>query len=50
MKTRTPEYVEKGHPGVWPNGELPAARDAYDKWLAEQADSGRPSYTVERAR
>jgi hypothetical protein len=42
MKTPAPEYVDRGHPGVWPNGELPAMRNAYDRMLAEQ-NAARPS-------
>lgn len=30
------EYVETGHPGTWPGGELPEARLHYDRLLAEQ--------------
>lgn len=37
MKTLTPDHVDPGHPGVWPDGELPAMRVAYDRLLAEQA-------------
>jgi hypothetical protein len=32
------DYVEPGHPGTWPNGELPEARLHYDRILAEQTD------------
>lgn len=42
------EYVDDGHPGVWPGGENPRARAAYDQRLAEQGNSC--SYPVERTR
>lgn len=31
------EYVDPGHPGTWPGGELPEARIHYDRILAKQA-------------
>ncbi|MFB4265265.1 hypothetical protein [Nonomuraea sp. GTA35] len=38
------EHVDPGHPGVWPDGELPEARLHYDRMLAEQ-DSTRKAST-----
>ncbi|MEU6710049.1 hypothetical protein ABZ897_01105 [Nonomuraea sp. NPDC046802] len=42
------DYTDPGHPGVWPGGELPAMRIAYDDLLAEQTPGS--SYPVERTR
>lgn len=32
-------YVERGRPGVWPDGEAPDVREAYDEWLREHGTS-----------
>lgn len=49
MKTRTPDYVEEGHEGVWPNGEPSDRREKFNKILAKQTKN-RVSYPVEPRR